>query len=211
MAAELDDKERRVRLLERRLRTATNDETHTTETTVHCPLSRMAVRVSHCEQCPRFLQQLEAGARAFVECRMPEEIPVHQAMAGELLSPEVTCLDAELAATRAVELLALSGVTSAPVLDDNSVLIGVVSASALARLQHEAARIDGFHVSDQLEVEDAMSTEVVTLPQHATVGEVARLMAERQLDQVPIVTDDGHLVGVLSASDLVRWLATWAP
>lgn len=201
MAADFDDHEHLERLPRRRRVTETNEGSHESEATVHCPLRRLAVRVSQCEACPRFVKQLDAS----VECRLPPEVSVQPPLAGQMLGTELTCLDAELEAARAVELLALAGVTSAPVLDDNAVLIGVVSSGALARLRGAE------HFSDPLEVEDAMSTEVVTLSERATIGEVARVMAERGLDRLPIVTEDGHLVGVLSAMDVVRWLADWAP
>ena len=202
MAVRFADEEHVEHLLERRRSIATNEGVHEGPPTVHCPLARVAVHVSHCEQCPRFVQET-AGE---VSCRLPPDVDVRNAMAGELIGSSVTCLDAELEATRAVELLAMAGVTSAPVLDDNEVLIGVVSAGALARSASESN-----FFSDPVEVEDAMSTELVTLPQHATIGEVARVMAEHRLDRVPIVTEDGHLVGVLTAMDLVRWLSGWAP
>lgn len=202
MAVRFADEDHVEQLLERRRSIATNEGIHEGTPTVHCPLARVAVHLSHCEQCPRFVQE-SAGE---VSCRLPPDVEVRKAMAGELLGSNVTCLDAELEATRAVELLAMAGVTSAPVLDDNEVLIGVVSSGALAR-----SALESNFFSDPVEVEDAMSTELVTLPQHATIGEVARVMAAHGLDRVPIVTEDGHLVGVLTAMDLVRWLSGWAP
>lgn len=209
--AEADNRERTVRLATRRRLTATNEETHPVESTVHCPVQQAAVAVSACRTCPRFVKESAAGAQDLVECLVPVAARPSGALAGELLSPEVTCLDCELEASRAVELMEVAGVTSAPVLDDNSVLVGVVSTSALARIRSQAAR-EGFGPGDApLEVEDAMSTEVVTLSQRASIGEAARVMAARNVDRIPIVTDDGHLVGVLSAMDLVKWLASWSP
>lgn len=201
-----------VRLVERRRRIATNEETHANECTVHCPLSQSARAVRWCQGCAHFQGEVSAAGLDFVECRVPPGAAVPQALCGELLSPEVTCLDSELDASRAVELLEIAGVTSAPVLDDNSVLIGVVSTTALARIRLESAELHGFDSGTApLEVEDAMSTEVATLSEQATLGEAARLMARRNLDRVPIVTDDGHLVGVISAMDVVRWLSSRIP
>lgn len=118
----------------------------------------------------------------------------------ELIS-EVTCLDSDLGSAQGLAALGSSGLTSAPVVDDNGVLVGVVSLTALARMREG----DGF------EVEDAMNTNVVTATQSATVAEVARLMAEHSLERVPVVTAGGHLVGVVTAMDVVRWLAERLP
>jgi CBS domain-containing protein len=116
---------------------------------------------------------------------------------GVLISEDLTCLDSELLATRALALLDSSGVTSAPVVDDNSVLVGMVSASKLVRLKQHP----------ELEVDDALVTQVVTVPETATVREVAQVMSRHGLDRVPVVTEDGHLVGVVTALDVVRWFA----
>lgn len=187
-----DEGETTVRLSERR-------EPRSGETTVECPMCFEPRAVTFCRNCPRFERELTNGEEYFLECRVPVAATDHQGLCAELMSPETTCLDSELDAATASEFLEIEGITSAPVLDDNFVLVGVVSSTSLARLRQECG--------DCQEVEDAMTTEVVTLPQQATVGQAARLMASRGIDRVPIVTDDGHLVGVISAMDVVRWLA----
>lgn len=192
-----------VRLLERRRLTATSSDTAFEECTVHCPLAVESCAVSYCRKCDRFERELQAEGQVWLECRVPVAAAFPRGLCGELMSPEVTCLDSELDAQRAAEFLEMAGVTSAPVLDDNAVLVGVVSSTALARIRLET--------TDSFEVEDAMTTQVVTLSEHSTLGEAARLMAARGFDRVPIVTDDGHLVGVICAMDLVRWLASRIP
>ena len=192
-----------VRLLERRRFTATSDDTAFEDCTVHCPLSAGAQPVNLCRRCQRFEREVQAEGQAWLECRGPVGVAFPRGVCGELMSPEVTCLDSELGADRAVRFLEMSGVTSAPVLDDNAVLVGVVSCTSLARIRADSMQV--------FEVEDAMTTEVVTLFQHSTLGEAARLMTAHHLDRVPIVTEDGHLVGVISAMDLVRWLAGRTP
>ena len=113
-----------------------------------------------------------------------------------LVSEAAKCLDSELDASEGLTLLDSAGVTSAPVVDDNGVLVGVVFLTTLARLRGE-----------ELEIEDAMVTNAVTIAQGATVAQVAGLMARHGLDRLPVVTLDGHLLGVISAMDVVRWLA----
>ena len=118
-----------------------------------------------------------------------------------LISQDVKGLVCDLECTRGLQLLNTAGVTSAHVVDDNGVLVGVVFLATLARLREV----------DELEVEDAMHPDPVTAPQCATIAEVARLMAKHDLERVPIVTEDGHLVGVIRAMDVVRWLAARLP
>ncbi|MDP1823716.1 MAG: CBS domain-containing protein [Archangium sp.] len=120
---------------------------------------------------------------------------------GELISETARCLECDLEATRGLAVLDSEGMRSAPVVDDNGVLVGVVFHAALA----------GLREFDDLEVEDAMTTDMVTVPHDASVSELARLMAQHGLERVPVVTHDGHLVGVVSSMDVVRWLAERLP
>lgn len=124
----------------------------------------------------------------------------------DLISEEAKCLECDLTAARGMAILAAAGLSSAPVVDDNGVLVGMVFATRLASF----LRVED--VTDvEVEVEDAMMTEVVTAPSHATVAEVAKLMARHNLDRIPVVTHDGRLVGVICAMDLVRWLSDRLP
>lgn len=118
-----------------------------------------------------------------------------------LITETARCLECDLDATSGLAALEASGLRSAPVVDDNGVLVGVVCHAALARLRE----------FDELEVEDAMITDLVTVTQDATVAELAKLMAQHGLERVPVVTHDGHLVGVVSSMDVVRWLADRLP
>jgi CBS domain-containing protein len=191
-----DQPERIVRLLERKMRTMSTDGAHAEKRTVHCPL-KGTQSVDSCLGCARLEREASAGGHEFLECRVPAGETELEQRVGALISEDLTCLDSELLATRALALLDSSGVTSAPVVDDNSVLVGMVSASKLVRLKQHP----------ELEVDDALVTQVVTVPETATVREVAQVMSRHGLDRVPVVTEDGHLVGVVTALDVVRWFA----
>lgn len=51
---------------------------------------------------------------------------------------------------------------------------------------------------------DVMSAEVVTISCKATVLEAAELMLERHVSGLPVVDDEGRLVGILAEGDLLR-------
>ncbi len=54
---------------------------------------------------------------------------------------------------------------------------------------------------------DVMSRAVVVLPRGMSVVGAARLLSERQLSVAPVIDAPGRCVGVLSATDLLRWAA----
>src|SRR4051812_38682563 len=101
-----------------------------------------------------------------------EEIEMADDVCDDLISEDFKTLDCDLEVSKGLEELDSAGVTSAPVVDDNGILIGVVFLATLARLRTE----------EDVEVEDAMITNMVTVSQHASVAEVARLMAQHHVE-----------------------------
>lgn len=51
---------------------------------------------------------------------------------------------------------------------------------------------------------DVMTREVVTVSPETTIRELAEILAERKINGVPVVDDDGTLIGVVCESDLVN-------
>ena len=76
---------------------------------------------------------------------------------------------------------------------DNKKLIGVVSSADLYKdIQEGKGTIDS-----------AMSTEMTTFKDEDAIIDVLRLFISKKLSVVPIVDEDGSLVGVLSNHDLL--------
>jgi CBS domain-containing protein len=51
---------------------------------------------------------------------------------------------------------------------------------------------------------EAMTSPAVTVPAQRDLAEAARLMIERGINRLPVVTEDGELVGIVTRADLVR-------
>lgn len=135
-----------------------------------------------------------AGHPNTLECLVPAAVAGPSALCGDLLPRETLVLDAELPAAEGLAMLQASHLTSAPVIDDNRLLLGLSLASSLAALAQ----------TPDAEVDDAV-TDAVAANERLTVAEAAHVMATRELDRLPIVDDRGRLLGVLTALDVVRW------
>lgn len=54
-----------------------------------------------------------------------------------------------------------------------------------------------------VQVEDAMSSPVITVGPEDTLADVARVFSDQRIRGAPVVDDDGNLVGVISEADLI--------
>ncbi|MBL8934519.1 MAG: CBS domain-containing protein [Archangium sp.] len=160
--------------------------------TVHCPLKMTGQSVPSCLSCQRLHQ---ASTDALV-CSVPAGLVEPRGVCGELVPHETVVLDAELPVFDGLRLLQGAQLASAPVVDDNASLLGTVLTSELAALCD----------SPGAEVEDAI-IPVVAVNEHLTILELAQLMDSRDLERTPIVDDTGHLLGVVTALDVVRWFS----
>ena len=61
-----------------------------------------------------------------------------------------------------------------------------------------------------MKAKDIMTRDVATVSPDASVHEAAKLMTERRLSGLPVVTADGRVIGILTASDLLHRVETGA-
>ena len=62
-------------------------------------------------------------------------------------------------------------------------------------------------LSDKI-VDDIMMEEVVTIRENADVQDAAKLMLEKHVTHIPVVTDDYKLIGIVTSWDLSKSIAT---
>jgi CBS-domain-containing membrane protein len=57
-------------------------------------------------------------------------------------------------------------------------------------------------------VRDVMTTDVITVTQATPYKEILRRLAERRISAVPVVDDDGRLIGIVSRGDVLKTFLT---
>ena len=110
-------------------------------------------------------------------------------------------------------MLRSSRISAFPVVDDARRVIGVVSEADL--LVKEAVQADGtsliaalrhFREDDKaagITAGDLMTSPAITIGPDATVEEAARLLYDRKVKRLPVVTKAGLLVGIISRVDVL--------
>ncbi len=104
-------------------------------------------------------------------------------------------------------------VSAFPVLDDHNKVIGVVSESDLLTKEALEGTMPGMTQSMMSQREHARASAVtaaelmtkppVTIGPDEPVTQAARLMYSRRLKRLPVTTDDGTLIGIVSRADVL--------
>lgn len=95
----------------------------------------------------------------------------------------------------------------APVVNATRVLVGMVTLAGLARLCTPAqleARSPARAAIGAQTLGRCMWTPVASVAAGADLRRVAGLLLESQLPALPVVDDDGHVLGLISRSDVLR-------
>ena len=147
---------------------------------------------------PPARQALEA-----YQAMLPENLergPLYHA--NQIMQPEVITVAADDDVASAWRVLVEHRIHQAPVLDAARHLVGIVSERNLLT----TLNVDRSQVRDVLRkrVSDVMTTPVVAATPLTDIRRIARVMLERNVDGVPIVNDNGALLGFVSRSDILH-------
>ncbi len=133
---------------------------------------------------------------------------VRDVMSTHVIAARQSATFKELAA-----MLSSQRVSAFPVVDEDNKVIGIVSETdllakealegtvpdTLASLpdQREGTRVSG------LTAADLMTRHVVTIGPDEPVSHAARLMYNKRVKRLPVIGDDGTLIGIVSRSDVL--------
>jgi CBS domain-containing protein len=131
----------------------------------------------------------------------------------------------------ALEIMALSGFRALPVIDESGSFIGVIDDSDIievseveteSKMSQMAGRSEGdswtWDSEDRIyitkrhlkipdkKVKELMSKELVTITRRTPVSRVAEIMKQNKIEQAPVTTADGGLVGIVRDVDLLQAL-----
>jgi CBS domain-containing protein len=120
-----------------------------------------------------------------------------------IMARKVVCVRADMDASEARSRILARGVSGLPVVDNWGRAIGVITKSDLVEYEI-TSKAAGRPVSD------VMSPFVFSLPPEASIGQAAALMAYEGVHRVVVVDRGGYVVGLVSATDVARWLGSRA-
>jgi len=220
-----------VTLPVRRMWTLAGDGSCVVQRTVYCPQRSGSVDALKCLACERLVTMHGGGTNgARVECtpsrrtsgldpradlrEVAAVTPVHA-----IMSTRAACIRADASTETAARLLVDNDLHALPVVDADGRLIGIVGRSDLLRdrtfegdcsVATAPATVGrGFHVEAAASrtVSEVMTAEVHSLPEGAPTSLAVGLMAFSRVLHVPVVSDEGKVVGIVGAAEVLAWVA----
>jgi CBS domain-containing protein len=147
--------------------------------------------------------------------------------AGEIMSRDVPTVGPDEDARTAIDLLSKSDLGAIPVVDAENKVIGIVSESDLVLSEEESdlhlphylnimggivfvGSMKGFE--DRLEkafatkVSELMTADPIVCHDYESIDRVARKIAEKHHNHLPVIDGDGYLAGMVTRADALAAL-----
>lgn len=146
--------------------------------------------------------------------------------AQDIMTSEIITVQKEMPVSEFARLISEKKISGAPVVDEDNKLVGVVTENDLidqAKKVHiptVMALFDSFVFLENPErlekdlkkmsastVGDICSSKIVTARIDTKLDELATIMAEKKVHTLPVLDDEGNMVGVIGKSDIIQTIA----
>ena len=150
----------------------------------------------------------------------------------EIMTIDVVTLNEYVSVREAAKVLAECDISGAPVLDNENELVGMLTETDILRSVKSAADevhmvfpsihtmgvmfelakgeteiMEAFDEQANTVVMDVMTKNVITCHQDDDLNRVASILVQKGINRLPVVDDDGHVVGIVTRGDIVRAFA----
>ncbi|HEY4695297.1 MAG TPA: CBS domain-containing protein [Candidatus Hydromicrobium sp.] len=144
-------------------------------------------------------------------------------LAKDIMVKKVITINKNALVGKLSELLLKNKISGVPVVDDNGKLVGIATEGDLIVKDADLHFPRYFKLLDSIiyleslnkfkrnlkkylgtKVEDIMTGKVRTVREDTTVNEVANIMIRNNVNRVPVLDNNGDLVGIITRADIVK-------
>ena len=162
---------------------------------------------------PNDFKEVYQSAYAMATKRLLDSIT-----ADKIMTRSPIFVDQEMFLVEAADLLAEKHISGGPVVDREEKVVGVVSEKDFLKemgfgatpsfmqlathcLNSKSCMITRLHNKT---VDDIMTKPPITAGPKMSIGEISTLFAQHQINRLPIVDDEGLLIGIVTRTDLAH-------
>ncbi|MBT9140199.1 MAG: Hypoxic response protein 1 [Dehalococcoidia bacterium] len=144
-------------------------------------------------------------------------------LAREVMTRDVVTVTLTASVTEVARLLVEHKVSGLPVVDEEHRVVGMITEGDLIHrdkkvhmpafleilggviyLENPQRIVNDLKKMTATKVAEVMTSKVYTVKENASMEDIATIMVERQVNRLPVVGQDGKLVGIISRQDLVK-------
>ncbi len=116
----------------------------------------------------------------------------------DLMSINVVAAKENLVASEISARLLLGEFNGVPVIDDNQKVIGIVTAIDILKALREGKSLSNTRARD------IMTPNPSVVKKDTAIEEIMDIMIGKEIELVPVVQEDGKLIGVVARLDILR-------
>ena len=134
---------------------------------------------------------------------------IGEMLALHLMKTHVVRATLETTLAGALDLMDLYQVSTLPVVDSDGQLLGALSEGDIIRRLAAAALLNNGSAVAEAAAESVarhMSVPAISVPETMELREAAELVLRRNLKRVPVLAENGHVIGTLSRIDICQAL-----
>jgi CBS domain-containing protein len=137
----------------------------------------------------------------------------------DVMTKNVIAVKKDTKVRELIEILTKNRISGVPVVDEENRVIGIVSEADLLfttktgkirglreflkRLIGEEYSTLATPLSGDLKVEDIMTSPVITASPDMDIEEASKILSEKRIKRLPVVDENGKLIGIITRHDLV--------
>ncbi len=144
-------------------------------------------------------------------------------LAREVMTRDVVTVGLAASITEVARLLVEHKVSGLPVVDEEQRVVGMITEGDLIYqdkkvhmpafleilggviyLENPQRIVNDLKKMTATKVAEVMTSKVYTVKEDASMEDIATIMVERQVNRLPVVDQNGKLVGIISRQDLVK-------
>jgi CBS domain-containing membrane protein len=138
--------------------------------------------------------------------------------AGDIMTQSVISVQTDTPLVETARLMSNGGISGVPVISGDKKVIGVISEKDFLRCMGGGDSDSFMNVIAQClsnrgclaipirgkTAEDIMTAPAITAHAHFSISDLSRMIKDNQINRIPIVAEDGRLIGIVSRGDIVN-------
>lgn len=126
-----------------------------------------------------------------------------------IMTDQVITVHQGKAVSEARKLMVEHGIHHIPVVSGDT-LTGMISANDMLKISFNAYGADqravDAYLDAQFSIDDVMTKDLDTLSEKSMIRDAAAILAKASYHSLPVVDADGNLKGIVTSTDLIKYL-----